>query len=167
MARGRSGTSRWAFVLVPSNSCSKSRPRRHEGSSLDRVQQRFRRSRWAFRPRYLISQRPHAECARTPAPIKISSCLRAFVLSWRAFAAGCDSPSAAENLPDGIGQQPLPQLPARRAAVAVVVMDRHLRHRRSLRPKRAGRDFGVDVGQRRPTRRAHGSGWTIGRIDTR
>src|SRR5262249_22444000 len=69
--------------------------------------------------------------------------------------------SAFQDLSDPVWKQLRSQLPAASARVAVVVVDRHLRHRHGLRSERAGSDLGLDIGQRRAARRTRRIGRTV------
>ena len=61
--------------------------------------------------------------------------------------------SGLQNLPNRIGQQPGAKLPAGVADAAVVIVDRHLRHRGCLCAKCARGHFGLDVFERSAARR--------------
>src|SRR4029079_4343035 len=67
----------------------------------------------------------------------------------------------AGNLADGIRQQARAELPAGPAALAVVIVNGHLRHRGGLRAERAGADDRLHERQRIATLGTVGHGRTI------
>jgi hypothetical protein len=73
--------------------------------------------------------------------------------------------SGPQDLANRIGEQLRSELPAHVARVAVVVVDRHLRHRCRLGPEGAGRNFAVEVNKCRAAFRAGGISRAIGRVD--
>ncbi len=85
---------------------------------------------------------------------------RAITLRKRSSTSGSRSRAASglQDLPNRIGQQLRPELPACLACRTIVVVDRHLRHRCRLWTKRARRYFGVDVLQRGAALRTRGRG---------